>query len=151
MFNYLHESSKWLINWCLENDLNTIIIGYNEGWKQEIKLGKRNNQNFVGIPYQRLIDMIWYKATLEGINIKYQEESYTSKCSSIDLEDIKRQETYKGQRICRGLFRTSNGKVINADVNGGLNILRKAVPNVRFTNGIEVVAVLPKRVKSFRG
>lgn len=148
--NYLHESSKWLINYCLSNDLNTIIIGYNEGWKQEIKLGKRNNQNFVGIPYQRLIDMIWYKATLNGINIKYQEEAYTSKCSSIDMEDIKIQEIYKGKRICRGLFKTSTGKIINADVNGSLNILRKAIPNVKFTNGIEAAAVLPKRIKSFK-
>jgi putative transposase len=148
--NYLHESSKWLINYCISNDLNTIIIGYNEGWKQEIKLGKRNNQNFVGIPYQRLIDMIWYKATLEGINVKYQEEAYTSKCSSLDIEDIKRQEHYKGQRICRGLFKTSTGKIINADVNGSLNILRKAIPNVNFINGIEAVAVLPKRINSFK-
>lgn len=148
--HYLHEASKWLINYCLNNDLNTIIIGYNEGWKQEIKLGKRNNQNFVNIPYQRLIDMIWYKATLEGINVKYQEEAYTSKCSSIDLEIIKRQEEYKGQRICRGLYKTSNGKLINADVNGSLNILRKAIPNINFINGIEAAAALPKRLKSFK-
>jgi putative transposase len=148
--HYLHESSKWLINYCVSNYLNTIIIGYNEGWKQEIKLGKRNNQNFVGIPYQRLIDMIWYKATLEGINVKYQEEAYTSKCSSIDLEVIKRHENYKGQRICRGLFKTSTNKLINADVNGSLNILRKAIPNINFINGIEAAAALPKRIKSFK-
>ena len=147
--HYLHQSSKWLINYCLDNDLNTIIIGYNEGWKQEIKLGRKNNQNFVGIPYQRLIDMIWYKSMIEGIDVKYQEESYTSKCSSLDLEDIKRHEEYKGKRICRGLFKTSTGKIINSDVNGSLNILRKAIPNVSFTNGIEAVAVQPKRVKSF--
>ena len=147
---YLHNASKWLINYCLSNNLNTIIIGYNEGWKKEIKLGRKNNQNFVNIPHQHLIDMIWYKATLQGINIKYQEESYTSKCSSLDLETIKRQEEYKGQRIYRGLFKTNSGKLINADVNGSLNIMRKAIPNVNFINGIEASAVMPKRIKSFK-
>ena len=68
----------------------------------------------------------------------------------MDLEDIKRHEVYKGKRICRGLFRTSTGKIINSDVNGSLNILRKAIPNVSFTNGIEAVAVQPKRIKSFK-
>jgi len=133
---YLHNSSKWLINYCLNNDLNTIIIGYNEGWKHELNIGKRNNQNFINIPFQRLITMI--------------EESYTSKCSSIDLEDVKKHDIYKGSRIKRGLFKSKEGKIINADVNGSLNILRKAVPNVKFTNGIEAVAVLPKRIKYFK-
>ena len=84
------------------------------------------------------------------MNFITHEESYTSKCSSIDLEPITKHETYLGSRIKRGLFKTLNGLIINVDVNGSLNILRKAVPNVEFTNGIEDCAVNPKRVKSFK-
>ena len=148
--DYLHKSSKYLIDFCLKNDLNTIIIGYNEGWKHELNIGKKNNQNFVGIPFQRLVTMVEYKCKMSGINLVLKEESYTSKCSSIDLEDVKKHEVYQGSRIKRGLFKSKEGKIINADVNGSLNILRKAVPNINFINGIEAVAVLPKRIKSFK-
>lgn len=148
--DYLHNASKYLINYCLDNNLNTIVIGYNELWKQNINLGKKTNQNFVGIPFARLIWMIEYKCKMYGLNLLKHEESYTSKCSSIDLEPIKKQNNYVGKRIVRGLFRTLENKIINSDVNGSLNILRKAVPNVIFTNGIEDCAVNPKRIKSFK-
>ena len=147
--DYLHKASNFLINWCLENDLNTIILGYNEFWKTEINIGKRNNQNFVNIPFEKLAWMIEYKARKVGITLKKHEESYTSKCSFLDLEAIKKQENYKGTRIKRGLFKSGNGSLINSDVNGSLNILRKAVPTV-FTNGIEGIAVYPERVNSFK-
>lgn len=147
--DYLNKSSKFLIDWCLENELNTIIIGYNEFWKTEINIGKRNNQNFVNIPFHKLVCMIEYKARKVGINVLKHEESYTSKCSFLDLEDVKKHEVYKGKRIKRGLFQSSTGKLINSDVNGSLNILRKAVPTA-FSNGIEDVAVHPKRIISFK-
>jgi putative transposase len=147
--DYLNKSSKFLIDWCLENELNTIIIGYNEFWKTEINIGKKNNQNFVNIPFHKLVWMIDYKARKVGLNVIKHDESYTSKCSFLDLEDIKKHEVYKGKRIQRGLFKSSNGRLINSDVNGSLNILRKAVPKV-FSDGIEDVAVHPKRVKSFK-
>lgn len=147
--DYLNKSSKFLIDWCLENELNTIIIGYNEFWKTEINIGKKNNQNFVNIPFHKLVWMIEYKARKVGLNVIKHDESYTSKCSFLDLEDIKKHEVYKGKRIQRGLFKSSNGRLINSDVNGSLNILRKAVPKV-FSDGIEDVAVHPKRVKSFK-
>jgi putative transposase len=86
--------------------------------------------------------MLLYKCKLMGINVIITEESYTSKCSFLDMEDVKKHETYKGKRIKRGLFKSSNGDLINADVNGGYNILRKVVPNA-FANGIEGVAVHP--------
>ena len=105
---------------------NTIIIGHNKCWKQEINIGKRNNQNFVSIPFNSFISMISYKATLEGINVKIVEESYTSKCSFLDNERICKHESYKGRRIKRGLFKTSFGKIINADINGAFNIIRKS-------------------------
>lgn len=146
--DYLHKSSHFLINYCLKNQLNTIIIGYNEGWKHEINIGKRNNQNFVSIPFEKLINLIEYKAKLSGLIVKKQEEAYTSKCSFLDLEPVKQQVLYKGLRICRGLFQSQKG-LINADVNGSYNILRKAIPNV-FSNGIEGVAAHPKRLKSFK-
>ena len=147
--DYLHKSSKFLIDWCLGNDLNTIILGYNEGWKTEINIGKKNNQNFVGIPFHKLVEMIEYKAKLSGLNLHKHEESYTSKCSFLDLEKIGIHENYIGKRIKRGLFISSKGKNINSDVNGSLNILRKAVPNI-FVDGIEDIAVYPERIKSFK-
>ena len=147
--DYLYKSCKFLINHCLENNLNTIIMGYNEGWKTEINIGKKNNQNFVGIPLQKLKWMVEFNCLKQGLNFLVHEEAYTSKCSFLDLEPIKRHETYVGQRIKRGLFRSSDGKLINSDVNGSLNILRKAVPTA-FANGIEGVAVHPKRIKSFK-
>jgi len=148
--DYLHNTSKYIINYCLENELNTIVIGYNEQWKNGIDIGKKNNQNFVSIPFYKLIWTIEYKCKMNGLNLIKHEESYTSKCSSIDLEPVTKHENYLGNRIKRGLFKTSKGLIINADVNGSLNILRKAIPNVIFTNGIEGCAVNPKRIKSFK-
>ena len=89
-------------------------------------MGKRNNQNFVNVPIQKLKQMITYKAQLVGIQIHEVDESYTSKCSSLDLEPIQKHKNYVGNRVKRGLFRGSN-YLLNADVNGALNILRKVV------------------------
>jgi len=143
--NYLHNCSKFIIQWALQNNIGNIVIGYNPQWKQEINLGKRNNQNFVQIPFLKFIQQIQYKATLEGINVILNEESYTSKCSALDLEPIKKQENYIGRRIKRGLFQSSK-TLINADVNGALNILRKATCNDEFLTGRGVV-VTPVRLK----
>jgi putative transposase len=143
--DYLHKSTDYLVKFCLQNELNTLIIGYNELWKQEINIGKRNNQNFVNIPYYKLIQMLTYKCQKYGINLITHEESYTSKCSFIDNEDIKKHEEYLGKRIKRGLFKSYNEILINADVNGSYNIMKKVVPNA-FANGIEGVAVHPYRI-----
>ena len=124
--DYLHKASRILINQVVSNGINTIVIGHNKYWKQEINIGKRNNQNFVSIPFNTFISMISYKATLEGINVKIVEESYTSKCSFLDNEDICKHDTYKGRRVKRGLFNTSLGRIINADINGAFNIIRKS-------------------------
>jgi putative transposase len=140
--DYLHNTSRYIINHLVSNNINTLIIGNNKKWKQEINIGKKNNQNFVNIPHSRFIDIINYKCKLLGINVIITEESYTSKCSFLDMEDIKKHEVYKGKRIKRGLFKSNNNNLINADVNGGYNILRKVVPNA-FVDGIEGVAVHP--------
>ena len=141
--DYLHKSSRYLINQLVSNHIHTLIIGKNNEWKQEINIGKKNNQNFVQVPHARFIEMLQYKAELEGIRVILQEESYTSKCSFLDNEAIGKHDAYVGKRIKRGLFQASDGTIINADINGALNILRNAVPNVEFTNGKRGVQYAP--------
>ena len=143
--DYLHKSTDFLVKFCLENELNTLVIGYNEQWKQGVNIGRVNNQNFVQIPYYKVIQMLTYKCEKHGIIFKTNEESYTSKCSFLDNEEITKHEVYVGKRIKRGLFQSADNTLINADVNGSYNILKKAVPNA-FVNGIEGVAVHPYRV-----
>ncbi len=127
----MHKVSRFVVQFCLRNDLGTIIIGHNEGWKQNINLGKVNNQNFVNIPFNRLIHMICYKAEEYGIKVIVREESYTSLQSALDFDQLPtygdknaNQVPSSGKRI-GGLFIRSNGQKINADVNGCLNIGRK--------------------------
>jgi len=103
------------------------VIGLNKTWKQESNMSKINNQKFVSIPYNTLIKMIQYKSEEIGIEVVLQEESYTSKCDTLALEPIKHQESYLGKRVKRGLFKSSTGRCINADVNGALNILKKVI------------------------
>jgi putative transposase len=136
--DYLHKASRKLVNHLVSNNVSKIVIGHNKNWKQDINLGKVNNQKFVQIPFNMFIHMITYKAQLEGIEVIQREESYTSKCSFIDNEEICKHDEYKGKRIKRGLFKSSCGKLINADLNGALNILRKEIPNVFNEYGIEV-------------
>ena len=123
--DYFHKVSRKLVNHLVSNRINTLVIGYNKGWKQDINIGERNNQNFVQVPFQRLIQMLVYKCNDCGINVVLQEESYTSKCSFLDNESIRKHDEYVGRRVKRGLFKTKNGNLINADLNGSLNILKK--------------------------
>lgn len=136
--DYLHKASRKLVNHLVSNNVTKIVIGHNKNWKQDINLGKVNNQKFVQIPFNMFIQMVTYKSQLEGIKVVQREESYTSKCSFLDNEEICKHETYKGKRIKRGLFRSYGGRLINADLNGALNILRKEIPNVFNDYGIEV-------------
>ena len=130
--DYLHKTSHYLINHAVTNEITTIVIGLNPYWKQGINIGKKNNQNFVSIPFAKLVQMIQYKAKLQGINVVITEENYTSKCSFLDSEPIQKHASYKGKRLKRGLFKSATGKIINADVNGALNILRKVIGNFKF-------------------
>jgi IS605 OrfB family transposase len=125
--------------------IGTLVIGYNPNWKQRVRLGRVNNQKFVSIPHAMLVDMLTYKAELAGIKVVLQEESYTSKCSFLDGEFPEKREVYAGKRIKRGLFRTADGTLINADVNAAYNIITKAFPKA--IEGIEgVLVVHPVRV-----
>lgn len=123
----LHKVSFNIIKYCLEKEITRIVIGHNLEWKQEVNIGKRNNQNFVQIPHSRLISYIQYKAKKHGIIVEEVTESYTSKTDSLALETVEKHETYLGKRKKRGLFQSSIGKLINADINGAINILRKCI------------------------
>ena len=147
--NYLHNASRFIINHLAANRIGTLVIGKNDNWKQGINLGKRNNQNFVAIPHARFIEMLTYKAQLAGIVVKVIEESYTSKCSFLDNEPCVKHLEYEGKRIKRGLFRAGDGRLINADVNGSANIVKKAFANA-FAEGIQGVIVRPVRVTPYK-
>ncbi len=148
--SYLHVASRRIVDWLVWQRIGTLVIGKNNGWKQQIGLGKRTNQAFVFIPHDRFIQMLTYKAERVGIQVIVSEESYTSKCSFLDLEPIGKHETYAGTRVKRGLFRTRGGRCLNADINGAYNILRKVVPNA-FGNGIGGVVVHPVRIALANG
>ena len=131
--DYLSKAARIIINYCLNNDIGKIVLGYNEDFQRNSNIGSINNQNFVNIPYGKLRDKLIYLCKLYGIEFKLQEESYTSKASFFDGDEIpiydkENPQEYKfsGKRIKRGLYQTSTGKLINADCNGALNILRKS-------------------------
>jgi len=163
-----HKLSSALIGYCTSQRIGTLVIGYNEQWKQNTRLGRRNNQNFVNIPFYRLVKKLQYKAALAGITVVLTEESHTSKCSLLDKEPIEHHETYLGTRgvwqqiddakfqqthagkkgkVCHGLFKTAAGNIINSDVNGAYNILRKAFPEALAVDGIEGRGLVPIAVK----
>lgn len=140
--DYLHKASTKVVKTLKQANVSKIVIGKNKEWKQSIGINSKNNQNFVSIPHANFINMITYKSLLQGINVIIREESYTSKCSFLDYEDIRKHDKYKGKRIKRGLFKSAKGLRINADVNGACNILIKEVPNA-FAKGIEGILVFP--------
>jgi putative transposase len=148
--HYLHIASRRVVERLAAHHVGTLVIGKNNGWKQAIGLGKRTNQNFVFVPHARFVEMLRYKAELVGIHVVVSEEGYTSKCSFLDLESVGKREVYAGKRIKRGLFRASDGRCINADINGAFNIMRKVVPDA-FSNGIEDVVVHPVRIALANG
>ncbi|HLG65981.1 MAG TPA: transposase [Ktedonosporobacter sp.] len=135
--HYLHTASKRIIDLLVKEEIGTLVIGKNDGWKQEANMGKRTNQNFVQIPHARFIAMLTYKAALVGITVKVTEESYTSQASLLDLDPLPvrnpksngdEKYAFSGKRIMRGLYRAKDGRTINADINGSGNIIRKVAP-----------------------
>ena len=128
MQNFLHQSSSIVIKALIERKIETLVIGLNEDWKQEIDLGKITNQNFVSIPHRKLVDQLIYKCEEVGIKVILTEEAYTSKIDHFIGEEMKHHDKYAGKRIHRGLFRSSTGILIQGDVNGALGIMRKVFP-----------------------
>lgn len=134
--NYMHNASSYVIKWCVENQIDTLVVGHNDEWKQEASLGNKTNQNFVAIPYEMLIKQLAYKCENVGIRFIETEESYTSGTSFLDGELPCKENYNKNRRVKRGLFQSGQG-LINSDVNGSLQIIRKVFPNA-FSYGIEV-------------
>ena len=131
--DYMNKAARRIINYCIANDIGTLVAGYNETFQRCSRIGKQNNQNFVSIPYGQLRSKLEYLCKLNGIVFVKQEESYTSKASFWDRDDIPvynadnpKEYPFSGNRIHRGLYKTSTGKKFNADVNGALNIMRKS-------------------------
>jgi putative transposase len=149
--NYLHHTSRPIVDLLVAKQIGTLVIGKNVQWKNEINLGKQTNQNFVNVPHARLIEMLEYKARLAGITVMVQEESFTSRANFLGLDPIpvygktEKEPVFTGKRMQRGLYKTSTGQLINSDVNAAYNILRKAIPNA-FSNGIGSCVVQPRRV-----
>jgi len=129
--NYFHHVSKLVIDLCLKNNIGKIIVGKNNGWKQNMNLGRKTNQNFCMIPFYLLMEKIKYKAAISGIDLTFTEESYTSKSSFYDRDPLPKfgddNVEFSGKRKHRGLY-VSNNFAVNADVNGSLNIGRKVIP-----------------------
>jgi putative transposase len=140
---YMHTASKQIIDVLVKEGIGVLCIGKNDAWKQNSEMSKRTNQNFVQIPHARFIAMLTYKAELVGIRVQITEESYTSKASLLDLDPLPvrksgdEKHTFSGKRLTRGLYRASNGRYINADINGAGNIIRKVASNAFGQRAVE--------------
>jgi putative transposase len=136
--NYFHHVSKMIVQNCVEHGIGKIIIGKNDGWKQEIRMRKRDKQNFQNIPFILLFNKIKYKAAQEGIEVIFTEEAYTSKASYLDRDPLpawekgREKPSFSGKRVKRGLYQAKDGKKLNADVNGSANIGRKVIQDEEF-------------------
>ena len=123
--DYMHKVSSYIVNHLVSNRIGTLVIGEIKEWKQDTNMYKVNNQNFVCIPFEMLKSMLEYKCKLAGIEVVRQDEAYTSKCSFLDNEEIRKHKKYIGSRPKRGCFKTSDGRKVNADVNSACNIMKK--------------------------
>lgn len=132
MRDYVHKSCNHIIDYCIKNNIGTIVLGYSKEWQISVNLGKRNNQHFTNLPLGQIRKNIRYRCERYGIALILQEESYTSKASFFDGDTIPVYEgknhihAFSGKRIKRGLYETSFGYRYNADINGALNILVKS-------------------------
>ena len=127
--NYMHNTSTYIAQRCLKNNINTLVVGKNKKWKQKSEMNKISNQKFIQIPYEMLLEQLKYKC--ENVGIKYIEvdESYTSGTSFLDHEHPDKSNYDKSRRVFRGLFKSNSGLLVNSDVNGSLQIMKKAFPN----------------------
>ena len=126
----MHCASKYVIDYCINNNIGTVVIGKNDKWKQECSMSKFNNQNFIQIPYEQFIKKLQYKAEEVGIDVIANEEGYTSGTSFLDNELPIKENYNKERRVHRGLFISNDGIKINADVNAAYQIMRKVFSNV---------------------
>ena len=131
--DYMNKTARKVIDYCITNDIGTLVVGYNETFQHGSNIGKKNNQNFVNISYGQLRNKLEYLCELNNIIFVKQEESYTSKASFWDKDEMPvynadnpTEYQFSGTRVHRGLYKTANGKTFNADINGALNIMRKS-------------------------
>lgn len=152
--DYMNKAARYIVNHCIEHQIGKIVVGINPGWKQDINIGRRNNQNFVQIPHWLLRRKIEGLCQRYGIKYVEQEESYTSKASFLDQDEIPtynadnpQQYSFSGKRVKRGLYRTAGGYLVNADINGSANILRKSNHRLDFERVARGLLANPLRVK----
>lgn len=146
--DFIHKTSRWIINYCLAVGIDTVVVGKNDGWKNESKMSRKTNQHFVQIPHAEFISKLTYKCEDSNIKLVLTEESYTSGTSYLDGELPVKESYNKKRRIKRGLFRSNENILINADLNASYQIMRKVFPNVCIkTDGIEGVGLHPVRVR----
>ena len=146
---HFHRISRYIINYCIQHNIKSIVIGKNERWKQKSKMNKRSNQKFIHVPFETLISQLTYKGEDVGIKVITVKEQYTSKSSFIDNDPLPTKMgiyEFNGKRIKRGLYKSKNGLLINADVNGSYNILRKCNPQFNYDERIEGISLYPVRV-----
>lgn len=146
---YFHQVSRYIIDYCKDNNIDNIVVGKNKGWKVKSKMSKQSNQKFVQIPFEKFMDQLIYKGEDVGINVIVIDEAYTSKSSFLDNDILPSkfgEYEFSGKRIKRGLYKSKEGILINADVNGSYNILRKCNPQFKYDEGIEGVSLHPFRV-----
>lgn len=152
--DYLNKAARHIINYCITNDIGTLIVGYNADFKRGINLGKKTNQSFTQISFGRLRGNLENLCERYGIQYIIQEESYTSKASFLDDDDIpvfnpseEISYSFSGKRVKRGLYQSFNGTLINADVNGALNILRKSKQKFDMEQLCSGLLASPKRIR----
>lgn len=148
--NCIHQISSKIIKQAKSENITRIIIGNNKNWKQNINLGKNTNRHFVYLPHSSLIEKIRYKGFMEGVDVLVTQEAYTSKCSALDLEVIRKHAVYMGKRKKRGLFITASGEFVNADCNGALNIARLGLSvsgnEIKISDSVRRAALAPKKI-----
>ncbi|MBQ7475993.1 MAG: transposase [Selenomonadaceae bacterium] len=151
----LKKTVRYIINFCIVNDIGTLICGYNSDFKRGINLGKTTNQNFTQINFGALRAQLKYLCQRYGMKYVEQEESYTSKASFLDLDELPTYDaekpytgTFSGKRIKRGLYKSAGGRLINADVNGAANILRKSKQNFKFEELCAGLLASPLRIRT---
>ncbi|MDO9592096.1 MAG: transposase, partial [Erysipelotrichaceae bacterium] len=147
--DFLHKASRFVVTYALHHRIDTLVVGKNEAMKQGINIGRRNNQGFVQLPHARFIDLLRYKCAEAGIRLTVTEESYTSKASALDGDDLpvysktNEKPRFSGTRIHRGLYRSKDGTLVNADVNGAANIIRKVYPQALSAEGVAGLVTAP--------
>jgi len=131
--DYISKACRMVIRYCLENNIGILVCGYNKDFQYKPRMNKETKQNFINIPFGKIREKFEYLCKLYGIEFVEQEESYTSKASFWDKDEMpvynsedKTEYIFSGKRVKRGLYRTSSGFKFNADINGALNILRKS-------------------------